>query len=155
MPEDLPSIQAALAGVCDGDTVLVAPGTYTESEIELGAREILLTGSDPADSAVVAATVIDGQGAGPVIDIGNTFDKNPTIRGLTVTGGAAPMGGGIICRLGALPRIEHCRIVANQSDSVGGGVYIDRAEPSFTDCLLSLNYRAGSGGAMYLSEVER
>ena len=45
-----------------GDTVLVSPGRYGEN-IHFAGKDIVLTGRDPHDASVVAATVIDAGGS--------------------------------------------------------------------------------------------
>jgi len=55
VPTDLPTIQGAIDASTEGNTVLVLPGTYAEHEIDLGGRAIVVRGSDPGDSTVVAA----------------------------------------------------------------------------------------------------
>lgn len=46
-----------------GDTVLVSPDRYVEN-IDFSGKDIVLTGTDPHDANVVAATVIDAGGGG-------------------------------------------------------------------------------------------
>ena len=57
VPGDHPTIQAAIEASEDGDTVVVAPGTYTET-VQLRGRRITLRSEDPSDPEVVAATII-------------------------------------------------------------------------------------------------
>ena len=58
VPADHPTIQAAIEASEDGDTVVVAPGTYTET-VQLLGRRITLRSEDPGDPEVVAATIIE------------------------------------------------------------------------------------------------
>ncbi len=121
VPEEVGTIAEALLGLCDCDTVMVAPGTYPEWGLGLGAREIVLTGSAPLDPRVVATTVIDARGAGPVIEVDGSAGRRPHIEGLTITGGIGTEGGGIVCQAGSQPRITRCAIVGNRSEGSGVG----------------------------------
>jgi hypothetical protein len=56
IPGDYPTIQGGINGAFDGDTVMIAPGTYYEHEIDFMGKAIVVTGTDPEDSSVVAAT---------------------------------------------------------------------------------------------------
>ena len=56
VPADQPTIQAAIDAAADGDTVLVAPGTYYE-DINFHGKIITVTSEQGA-----AATVIDAGG---------------------------------------------------------------------------------------------
>ena len=61
VPEDQPTIQAGIIASVDGDTVLVAPGTYFENirfmgkAITLGSHYII-----DGDSNTIVNTIIDG-----------------------------------------------------------------------------------------------
>ena len=58
VPGDHDTIQAAIEASRDGDTVVVAPGTYNEV-VQLLGRRITLRSQDPTDPEVVAATIIE------------------------------------------------------------------------------------------------
>src|SRR5258707_7759680 len=66
VPTSQPTIQAAINAANNGDTVLVAPGTYVEN-INFSGKAIAVTSSGGP-----AVTVIDGGAQGPVV----TFNQN-------------------------------------------------------------------------------
>jgi nitrous oxidase accessory protein NosD len=80
VPEEFPTIQAAIHAARHGDTVLVAPGTYLEN-LKIS-RSVTLRSSAGAES-----TVIDGGGTGPVIIARGTGGERVTISGFTITNG--------------------------------------------------------------------
>ena len=58
VPSDAPTIQGAIDTAIDGDIVVVHPGTYIETLNFLG-KGVVVTGTAPRDSTVVARTVVD------------------------------------------------------------------------------------------------
>ena len=84
VPQDLPTIQAAINASATGDTVLVAPGTWFE-DLTLDTKEITLT-----SVAGAATTILDGSHAGPVLQITNTPGTATLISGFTIQNGTAP-----------------------------------------------------------------
>ena len=64
-------------------------------------------------------------------------------------------GGGVFCD-GTSPTIQHCWIVANEADSVGGGVYCcNNATPTFKECVIMGNDAlSGSGAGVFLDESD-
>lgn len=141
VPEDCSSIKIAVEMIAaDGDTVLVQPGTYREYAIT-NRKDIVVTGTAPEDSVVVAATVIDGDGFP-----GTVFSAIAgKLAGVTITGGATGFGS-----LEGSPVVERCQIVRNVNlpDYVGGGAFIEESATTFVECLFMGN-SALQGGAIF------
>ncbi len=151
VPADEPTVQAGIDAAADGDTVLLALGTYREA-ISFTGKAITVTGSDPADSATVANTVISSRGI-PCHDRCSvvTFDAGEgpesVLDGLTIAGGGgnqvpgdhwSTAGGGIFCR-GVAPTIRNCVIAENSVTNYGGGVYCENASPLLEQCRIAFN----------------
>ncbi len=153
VPGDHDRIQAAIDASADGDTVLVQPGTYFEREIDFGGRAIAVAGTDPGDSAVVAATVVYAGGEGSVFYFHALEDSTSVLDGLTITGGHAALytarGGGITCRPDSLPRIRRCFVRDNRSATHGGGIRCYLAAPLIEDCRIESNSADHEGGGIH------
>ncbi|MEN6545901.1 MAG: NosD domain-containing protein [Armatimonadia bacterium] len=120
VPTDYTTIQAAIDAASDGDTIIVAQGTYKEY-LDFKAAAITLTSTDPNSSTVVARTIIDGQDLGPVVQFVSGEMANSVITGFTITNGTATDGGGILCDASS-PTISSNRIRLNKATSRGGGI---------------------------------
>lgn len=141
-------IQSAILAASSGDTVIVAGGTYHENVSFMG-KDIRVVGTDGA-----AATIIDGDMAGPVVRFTGGETGQAVLEGFTLTNGLGGttsgvyyggllfdggrgQGGGIDIQ-DASPRIIGCRIVQN----LGGPGQV--VLPPFD--LDAVGGRGGSGG---------
>jgi len=81
VPADQPTIQAGINAAGNGDTVLVAPGTYLEN-INFNSKNITVISSGGA-----ASTTIDGHLGGGAPTVRGGGASSTTISGFTITGG--------------------------------------------------------------------
>jgi len=149
VPGDFASIQSAIDAAEDGDLVLIQPGTYLE-RIDFRGKAIVVSGSDPRDSVLVAGTVIDASacagGSCSVVSFVSGEGPRSVLAGVTVTGGSgtvdrsAPLtttGGGGICCVRSAPTIRDCHVRENRPLGFkvkGGGLCCDRAAVTLTRC---------------------
>jgi hypothetical protein len=84
VPVDYATIQAAVDAASDGDTIIVAPGTYEEN-INLAGKAITLRSVDPEDPNVVKATILK-EHDGTVITFNSGEGSDTIIDGLTIQG---------------------------------------------------------------------
>ncbi|MCI0452567.1 MAG: right-handed parallel beta-helix repeat-containing protein [Candidatus Latescibacteria bacterium] len=156
---DLPTIQAAVNACAQGDSILVAAGTYTWTnqntppndlyamiEFQEGRENITLV-----SEAGPHATILDAQLQGRVLV---TYQLNyATIDGFTLTGGLAPalsggLGGCTMLHV-SHDTFKHCVFRENYA-TIGAVAWVGGlAEPSFIDCEFYDNV-ATYGGALYL-----
>lgn len=129
VPLEYATIQAGIDAAVDGDTVLVADGTYTGSgnrDIDFEGRAIVVMSENGPK-----ATVIDCEGSEQEPHRGFYFHSgegsSSVVRGFTITNGKVhgswPMacGGAILC-VGSSPTIIDDVITGNVAQIDGGGI---------------------------------
>ncbi|MAE71598.1 MAG: hypothetical protein CME06_14160 [Gemmatimonadetes bacterium] len=150
VPDHYETIGAAIDAASDGDVVLVQPGIYTET-LDFQGKAITVTGTRPADRAVVRSTVVDAKGAGTTVSFLSGEPPEAELTGLTITGGLADWGGGgLLCMNGSSPTVSYCLIKKNEVigswETYGGGIHCDASHPSFAHCVIKANYATHGGG---------
>ena len=131
VPADAPTIQIAIEKAQPFDTIIVAPGTYSEA-ISFGGKVITVQSTNPNDPGVVAATIINAGGLGTVVTFSGGEDQvNTVLDGFTITGGTI----GIDAHRSRAV-IRHCIIRDNTSYG------IHQADGVIEDCQV-LNNGAG------------
>lgn len=127
VPADKPTIQAAINAASNGDTVLVAKGTYKENIDFLGKAITVMSADGSAD------TVIQGDGTTAVVQFHNNETLSSVLKGFLIRGGggygdaANPVGGGVFVT-SASPEILDNEITANQCHGVdleGSGALVE------------------------------
>lgn len=138
VPDDYPTIQQGIDASVNGDTVLVAEGTYFE-RVDFSGKAILL-GSGyifSGDTLQIQNTIIDADTSiiGPhevssVVRFTSGEDTTSVVRGFTIRNGVGVAhsiyhryGGGIYCSGYSSPKIMNNYIIDNSANA-GGGVYI-------------------------------
>jgi hypothetical protein len=120
VPLDQPTIQQAINAARAGDFIIVSPGVYREN-INIGGRTITLRSTSMTSAAIVAATVIDGRGLGPVVTFSGTELTTGLFSGFTIRNGHAGSGGGI-CGNGTVTQISY-NVITSNTATYGGGVF--------------------------------
>ncbi len=145
------SIGAALTVAADGDTILVAPGTYSGPEntgLDFGGRNIVLRSGAGPD-----ATTIDCGDSARALKFHSRERESAEVDGFTITNGFAEYGGGIYC-IYACPTIRNCRFTDCAATEAGGAVrYSTTAPGALINCDLSGN-SAKRGGAVSMHDTD-
>lgn len=121
VPGQFATVQAALDAAATGDTVLVAPGTWS-GPITFPARGIVLRGAG-ADVTTLTTTTFD-----PVVTFAIGGTQAAVIEGFTIRGGNGFDAGGIYCNRSS-PTIRNNSIVQNRTSARGGGIGVYFGSP--------------------------
>ncbi len=160
VPADQPDIQSGINIASDGDTVLIADGTYTgdgNRDIDFLGKAIIVKSGNGPDLCI-----IDIQGSELEAHRGFYFhsgeDSESVLDGLTIQGGYAPEtgdfsnGGGILCQ-NSSPLIIGCTIKNNTvPGGYGGGVFLDQSSADWFECTIINNSAIHRGGGIYCNE---
>jgi hypothetical protein len=156
VPSQHATIQAAIVAAPSPATILVDPGTYSETVDLLGKQLQLVAVAGPA------VTVIDGASGNDAVVTANSGETLAAcVKGFTLTGGAGKpfpstygfdhYGGGVYVGGGSSLCVEGCWIVDNGigTGTFAGGVYSGGAgsHADVRGCLIAGNHAWASGGA--------
>ncbi|UCD57846.1 MAG: hypothetical protein JSV16_01675, partial [Candidatus Hydrogenedentota bacterium] len=130
------TIQAGINAAGEGDTVLVAPGTYRGAgNVNLQTWGKPMVVHAPEGPAV---TVIDCEEAGRGFAFWWYETPATVISGFTVTGAKTDTGGGAVLCGWASPRVRNC-VLTDSEAGWGGGLYAWVAAPILENCRIEGN----------------
>jgi hypothetical protein len=109
VPVDAPTIQAGIIAASNGDTVLVAPGTYSEN-ISFGGKAITVTSQEGPEVTIINANHLPDS----AVTFAGGEGLSSILSGFTITKARTSFGGGIVIR-GASPTIVNNIISHNQA----------------------------------------
>jgi len=134
------TIKEGIDAAGDGDTVLVAEGTYlgiNNRDLDFNGKPMVLRAMNgPTD------TTINCEGLGRGFDFHLGEGPTTVVEGFTITNGQADYGGAIRCRQSS-PQIRNCIITGNTATEQGGGIYCYLSMPTFVDCNITNNIPDG------------
>ena len=152
VPSEQPTIQQGIDATSMGDTVLVAPDTYTgplNRDLEFGGANICVFSESGSEFAIIDCEV---SGRGFFFHSGE--DTTAVVRGFTITNAVADSGAGAYCVAGSSPRFEECVFTDNTAQKRGGGLCCDASSPVVRGCQFTMNVAVettrddGRGGGM-------
>ena len=155
VPADYGTIQTALDSAAQGDTVLVAPGTYVEN-IDFHGKQLVLASwfLTTRDTAYISQTVIDGNRDSSTVSIESVSQPGTILAGFSITNGLGTgdwprvRGGGIHIKVAA-PEIRHCYIYGNESvgnSNRGAGIYASSSNIVISNCRIFNNTSTSGSG---------
>jgi predicted outer membrane repeat protein len=148
---DFPTIQAALDGSANGDTVLLANGTFTGAgnrDLDFRGRAIVLASQERSASACVIDVEASPTAPHRGIFCHSAEGPGTAVEDVTITRAYAPVGGAALL-LAAGPSFRRV-VFAGNSAATAGAVYVLNGSPIFEGCIFRDNIiPMGSGGAFY------
>jgi len=161
IPGDYPTIQGGIDSAGDGDTILIADGTYSgpgNIGIEWGAstKHLLIMSENGHDNCI-----IDCMQEGRGFLLNNGQDHRDVIDGLTITNGLAIGAGGAIHISSASPIIRNCMLITNSASgysdnsySGGGGAIMvfGTSDPLIQGNIIRDNIASNLGGGLLFAE---
>ena len=142
VPNDLPTITEAVASAMPGDTILIEPGIYKESDIYITVPDLNIVGA--IDENGNPAVTIDGEDtAGILIAIGVVGSDRATIENIRFTGSI----GNALWIYFKNPIIRNCIFSDMSGTWQGTAIWANRTEAQFESCKF-LNNDAGLTGSI-------
>lgn len=152
VPADFNSIQAAIDYSSNGDTVVVAYGTYTgdgNRDIDFSGKSITVCSENGPNDCIIDCNGTQAEHH-RAFYFHNGEQANSVVDGFTIKNGYASEGGGIYCQASS-PTIKNCRFSKNCADGNdygGGAICSVDSSPKVTNCTFDENttYEGCGGG---------
>jgi len=145
IPEDQPTIQAGINVAVEGDTVLVAEGTYYENIVWPDIGSIKVIGENRE------STIIDGNQVDRVVNFDNDYnviDETTLLKNFTIRNGYTQYSGaGIYCH-NSKPSLINLIVDNNESESSGGGIMCFNYSHAVIENVIFSNNTSSEGGAL-------
>jgi len=157
VPGDHGTIQAAIDAAWDGDTVLVAPGSYPENIDFLG-KAITVKSSDGAGVTTIDGGYPSDPNHASVVTFANGEGPDSVLDGFELEDGTGTLvagfycGGGIYVTGGSSPTIIDNTIAYNVAHW-GAGIAVELySDPLIANCTLTRNVAIAYGGGIWIGD---
>jgi hypothetical protein len=153
VPDNYPTIQAAIDDCNDSVTIVVRDGIHSGNgnrDIDFKGKTLTLCSENGPENCI-----IDCNGSASEPHRGFYFhsseDANSVLEGFTITNGYTAASGGAIYCTDSSPTIRNCRIIGNSAvgfvSSSGGGIKCTRSSAIISDCTIVNNVASGVWGS--------
>jgi len=138
------TIAHALSVAQDGDTIIVADGTYYEHDLDFQGKKIHLKSANGPTNCI-----IDCQQQGRAFHFHSGETADSILEGFTIQNGKVSNdGGAILCENNSSPTISNCTFSGNNA-VCGGAICCYQSSLTIQNCAFSSNSaRNGAGGAV-------
>lgn len=134
VPGDQPTIQAGINAAVNGDTVLVAPGTYNEA-ITIGSKDIVVKSSGGS-----GVTFIDAHRTNRVVTLTGSMGRSTRLEGFTIRNG----NGGILVNGPSATIVNN--VITTNVGLTGIGMDIEFSSPLVISNTITGNFVSGGSG---------
>ncbi len=154
VPSDQPTILLGIIVSHNGDTVLVADGTYSgygNRDITFKHKNITIISENGPESCTIDCGGTPNE-SHRGFHFFNDEENQSIISGFTIQNGVTsgnpwdPNGGGILC-VDSSPTITNCNFTANRAVT-GGGIFCGRSSAIISDCTFTANKARSYGGGI-------
>ena len=159
------TIQSGINAAANGDTVLVAAGTYTvTAPITFGGKAITVRSESGAAATIVQMGTPANAQRGSIFLFQSGETEESVLEGFMLTAGKGTTvaaehttegrGGAIYCTGGARPTLRNLIFENNRSPLYGGGLYCDvGCAATVQGCVFRVNSSYRGGGASTAADV--
>jgi len=179
VPSEHSTLASAIEAAEEGDTIVVADGTYSATSnfnlsfedkqltirsengpdytiFDLGTeRAFDLSGGDIDTNTVIEGFTFKGNGNSTLKNGGiiSLVSASPKIVNCVFLKGRADYGAAVYCNLSAAI-FDSCSFIQNNCDEDGGAIYAtDNSQPKIRNCTFTRNRAMKSGGAIYCNQA--
>ena len=154
VPNEQFTIQSGIDASVDGDTVLVAAGTYKGNgnvNIDFKGKQIIVKSESGAKTTIITCSYTPNTRG---FSFTNKETNDSVLEGFTIRNGIHIYGGGIYI-LNASPTIKNCIVEWNRAErdgswtGQGGGIYAKNSDVVLRGCTISNNRAAFYGGGVF------
>jgi len=146
---DAPTIQAAVDSAATSDVVLLASGTFRgdgNRDVDFSGKSITVT----SEAGQATYCIVDCEGSETEPHRGFLFisgeGQDAVLEAITIMGGYAQSGGGIVCLNSAEPVIRNCHVRGCVAGLHGGGIHAAYSSPTIEACQIADNTSGHYGG---------
>jgi hypothetical protein len=146
---DYPTIQGAISGSSDGDSILLVNATFRglgNRDLDFLGKEITIAsqGNDPSQCIINCEGSVGAPHSAFLFRRGE--GSGSILQGIKIVNGYSSRGGAILCR-DSSPTLRGL-VISNNAAEEGGGIACERASPWIESCVFERNFVVNNGGGI-------